>query len=87
MDAIAKLLTEKGFRRVDLLTQTAGSLNFRHLPTGKNIRESLEALLKNRQPHDTVLVAFAGHGVQFQDSEENYFCPMDAELDLSLIHI
>ena len=29
---------------------------------------------------DSVLIALAGHGVQFQGENESYFCPADARL-------
>ena len=44
------------------------------------IRSELKLLLQNRTKEDTVLIAFAGHGVQFQNDEESYFCPADARL-------
>src|SRR5262249_3377175 len=31
-------------------------------------------------PEDTVLLAFAGHGVQFKNSDEPFFCPSNARL-------
>jgi hypothetical protein len=65
---------------VMLMTQAAGGTEARKTPTAANIRKELKLLLEGRKPEDVVVVAFAGHGVQFAGSEENFFCPMDAEL-------
>ena len=63
------------------MTQTAGVENTRFLPIAVNIRKELKALLRDRVKADSVLVAFAGHGVQFRGSDEVYFCPADARPD------
>ena len=91
---LAAVLQRSGYRREDItiLTQTIGAENPGLLPTGKNIRAQLGIPDKPGQPFkrglklggyeqdDTVLVAFAGHGVQFDAEGESYFCPMDADL-------
>lgn len=77
---LAKILRESGYRRVVLMTQTAGAENSRYLPLAANIRKELAGLLEDREEGDTVLVSFAGHGVQFAGDEEAYFCPMDTKL-------
>ena len=79
---MAEILSQKtsGFRRVELLTQTEGAKESRRLPLAKTIREALKGILEDRGKDDLVLVAFAGHGVQFKGEKENYFCPMDAVL-------
>lgn len=77
---LAEVLKSSGFRRVELLTQTAGAKQSRYLPTAKIIREALKGILEDRNAGDLVLVAFAGHGVQFKGEKEHYFCPMDAVL-------
>jgi formylglycine-generating enzyme required for sulfatase activity len=77
---LSKVLKNKGFRRVVLMTQTEGAKQFRYLPTSKNIRTTLEGLLKNKRKQDVVLVALAGHGVQFRGEDSAYFCPMDTKL-------
>ncbi|WP_417385385.1 SUMF1/EgtB/PvdO family nonheme iron enzyme [Gimesia sp.] len=77
---LSKVLKNKGFRRVVLMTQTEGAKQFRYLPTSKNIRTTLEGLLKNKRKQDVVLVALAGHGVQFRGENSAYFCPMDTKL-------
>jgi tetratricopeptide (TPR) repeat protein len=77
---LAELLRSAGYRRVVLMTQTRGAFEARYLPTADNIRREMKGLLEDRTADDTVLVAFCGHGVQFADSDEPYFCPMDAQL-------
>jgi tetratricopeptide (TPR) repeat protein len=78
--ALAELFKNAGYKRVVLLTQTRGAFEARYLPTAANIRRELKGLLEARRPDDTVVLAFAGHGVQFAGSDEPYFCPMDAKL-------
>ncbi|MDR0335513.1 MAG: caspase family protein [Planctomycetaceae bacterium] len=50
-----------------------------------NINRELKCLLGRTQPHDTVFIAFAGHGLTLPDyrgdeKSELYLCPMDAEI-------
>jgi len=65
---------------VVLMTQTLGAKKARFLPEASHIRKELDLLLADLDRDDTVLIAFAGHGVQFQGEEGSYFCPMDAKL-------
>jgi formylglycine-generating enzyme required for sulfatase activity len=85
MEDLATVLRDGGYRpeNLVLMTQTAGAKpgNFRFLPLAANIRKELKALLRDRIKADSVLVAFAGHGIQFRGSEEVYFCPADARPD------
>src|SRR5262245_14457952 len=78
--ALARVLQDAGYRRVVLLTQTEGAKRSRFLPMQAHIRKELKGLLEDCTEEDSVVVAFAGHGVQFRGKEENYFCPMDAKL-------
>ena len=57
-----------------------GRRNTRFLPIAANIRKELKALLRDRIEADSVLVAFAGHGVQFR-ARRDFFCPADGRLD------
>ena len=50
------------------------------LPEARKIRKELSLLLAGLRPDDSVIVALAGHGVQFRGEPRNYFCPVDAEL-------
>jgi formylglycine-generating enzyme required for sulfatase activity len=77
---LAEVLKDAGYRQVVTLTQTAGSLNARLSPTAANVRTTLKGMLQDRGTGDTILVAFAGHGVQFRGSSDDFFCPMDARL-------
>lgn len=83
MEELAQVLRTGGYRpeNVVLLTQTAGAEDSRLLPTADHIRKELKALLRDRIGADSVLVAFAGHGLQFRGSDETYFCPADARPD------
>lgn len=78
--ALADTFKSAGYRRVVVLTQTLGAKEARFLPTAANVRRELAGLLEDREDDDGVVVAFAGHGVQFKDEDEAYFCPMDAKL-------
>lgn len=52
-----------------------------YLPEGRKIRTEFKLLLGLLRPDDSVIVAFAGHGVQFSGQKKSYFCPKDARLD------
>ena len=65
---------------VVLMTQSAAARDLRFAPESAKIRSELRLLLQNRRRDDTVLIAFAGHGVQFQNDDQAYFCPADARL-------
>ncbi len=82
VDGLADVLRGAGYRpeNVVLLTQTKGAEETRFLPLAANVRRELANLLRDRTEHDSVLVALAGHGVQFRGSDESYFCPADARL-------
>src|SRR5262249_39142813 len=82
VEGLAKTLRAAGYppENVVLLTQSAAAKDLRFAPEAAKIRGELKLLLQNRTREDTVLVAFAGHGVQFQNDEEAYFCPTDARL-------
>ena len=80
---LAAVLKDGGYKRVMLLTQAEAAARGDNdlMPTARNVRRQLTAILDDRKPGDSVLVAFSGHGVQFRDQKDSYFCPMDAELD------
>jgi formylglycine-generating enzyme required for sulfatase activity len=63
-----------------LMTQELGAKKARFLPLAANIRKELKLLLLDLEPADSVVVAFAGHGVQFAGEKGTFFCPMDAKL-------
>lgn len=80
--ALAKVLEEAGYvkENIMLMTQTVGAKNARSLPLAANIQAELDLLLKGRAKDDVVLIAFAGHGVQFHGEEESFFCPLGTKL-------
>lgn len=53
----------------------------RYLPYAEKIRQELDLILSSVDAGDTLVVAFAGHGVQFVGDDSNYFCPLDADLE------
>ncbi len=46
-------------------------------PTKENIQRALASALEQSQRGDTVLVALAGHGLQFDGTADAFFCPID----------
>ena len=79
---LSGVLEAEGYKpgNVVLMTQTAGADDTRFLPLAANVREELSLLLDEMDEDDSVLIALAGHGVQFQGENESYFCPADARL-------
>lgn len=53
----------------------------RYLPEAEKICKELQLLLPALERDDTLIVALAGHGVQFKGESEPFFCPLDARLD------
>ena len=80
--ALAEVLKAEGYKagNVVLMTQTAGAEDTRFLPLASRVRSELRLILNDLEAEDSVLVAFAGHGVQFRGDAESYFCPADARL-------
>jgi formylglycine-generating enzyme required for sulfatase activity len=79
---LAKTLQAGGYEPVNvlLMTQELGAKKARFLPLAANIRKELKLLLQDLEPADSVVVALAGHGVQFAGEKGTFFCPMDARL-------
>jgi uncharacterized caspase-like protein len=82
VEGLARTLRATGYpaENVVLMTQPAAARDLRFAPEAAKVRRELALLLQNRTKDDTVLVAFAGHGVQFQGDDGHYFCPADARL-------
>jgi uncharacterized caspase-like protein len=80
---LSQVLLRSGYRRenVVVMTQSTGAYDTDLLPTAANIRTQLKLLLQDRTEAHSVLIAFAGHGVQFQNDQATYFCPAGAKLD------
>lgn len=66
------VLKENGYDTVLLTNDTLDK------PTGETILKSVGAVLRKARAGDTVIFAFAGHGVQFEGDKDSYFCPIDA---------
>ena len=82
------LLVQSGFKTENIIlmvddlaalpkTTPAG----RYLPEAAKIRKELELLLPALERDDTLIIALAGHGVQYKGEKEPFFCPLDAQLD------
>ena len=52
----------------------------RYLPEASKIAKELALLISNLDRNDSIVIAFAGHGVQFKGEDVAYFCPSDAKL-------
>jgi hypothetical protein len=79
---LAEVLRSSGYdeQNLVLMTQEVGAKDARFAPFSRNIVDELDLLLDELREDDSVVVAFAGHGVQFKGDEDAYFCPADARL-------
>ncbi len=80
----AKALTDTGFKseNIVLMHDDLKTLKSqRYLPQAEKIRKEFDLLLSSVGDGDAVIVAFAGHGVQFEGDDRNFFCPIDADLE------
>jgi formylglycine-generating enzyme required for sulfatase activity len=78
------LLVDSGFKPDNVVVMhddLATLKNRRYFPEAARIRRELQLLLAGVDEGDSVIVAFAGHGVQFEKDDKNYFCPSDADLE------
>ncbi len=75
-----QVLVDSGFKenRIVMLNEKQPR---RFTPEGQKIRGELKLLLDGLEEDDTIVVALAGHGIQFEGDKDNYFCPIDAKLD------
>src|SRR5262249_18521537 len=80
--ALAEVLKAGGYKpsNVVLMTQTVGAEDTRFLPLAAHVRKELRLLQQDLEAQDSLLVALAGHGVQFRGESQSYFCPADAKL-------
>ena len=83
VEELRDVLLACGYERdnVWVMTNRKGEKEPQFYPLADNISDKLELFLQNRSPQDSVLIAFAGHGVQFLNERECYLCPVDARLD------
>ncbi|OWK42982.1 caspase family protein [Fimbriiglobus ruber] len=77
--ALAGVLRDAGYE-VALLTPAATRTDPTAAPTSANIAARLAALCADKNPSDTVVVAFIGHGVRFPNDPDYYLCPKDGQL-------
>jgi sulfatase modifying factor 1 len=78
------LLLNSGYKPENVVvlhddTKALSKLRFASL--ADNIRKEYRTLLATLDEDDSLIVAFAGHGVQYKDGQESYFCPADADLE------
>jgi formylglycine-generating enzyme required for sulfatase activity/tetratricopeptide (TPR) repeat protein len=80
---LADVLKVSGYRpeNVVVMSDSQADENFRLLPEREKILQLLDSFLRDRSEGDSVLVAFAGHGVHFKGKGDSYFCPLDTRLD------
>jgi sulfatase modifying factor 1 len=72
---LADVLKAAGYT-VTLLTGSAKDADKQ--PTKANVEKHLHEALRLCRKGDTALVAFAGHGLQFDGQADAFFCPLDA---------
>jgi formylglycine-generating enzyme required for sulfatase activity len=75
---LAKLLQTNGYEVV-LLCDSVGAADEKRKPNKANIEREMKSLLDRCKRDDTVLLGFAGHGLQFAGQDDCYFCPLDAK--------
>jgi uncharacterized caspase-like protein len=86
---LARVLHKQAGFTVRVLTTGRGEKRKADAPTTANVRKEIDRLLAGKRPVDLVLVALAGHGVEFttktrgkvKGKTESYFCPADAQLN------
>ncbi|MHB8897338.1 MAG: caspase family protein [Thermoguttaceae bacterium] len=80
---LGQVLLDYGYRpeNVILMTDTSGAQEPRFLPESGKIRTQLAAILRDRGKADHVMIAFSGHGLQFKNDQDSYFCPLDAQVE------
>jgi len=79
---LARALELGGYKsdNVRILTGSRGGKNFNLIPSAERIRAELDHLVSQCNKGDHLVVAFAGHGVQYRGETTMYFCPADADL-------
>ncbi len=80
IDGLAKGFEAASYK-VKLLTVSSGTKDNALQPTRANISRTFKELAKGCAKEDTLLFAFAGHGIQFEGNPAAFLCPKDAKLD------
>ena len=80
---LGKVLLQYGYRpeNVILMTDSQGAKDPKLLPESRKIQTQLNSLLRDRGKADQILIAFSGHGLQFKNDKDSYFCPLDAQVE------
>lgn len=76
--ALAKALENIGFSVIAMTSEARNPLQ--KPATARQVLEQVSRRLADRQPADTIVLAFSGHGVQFKGEAETWFCPEQAVL-------
>jgi hypothetical protein len=74
---LADVLKQHGYE-VSLLTADQAKHDAALAPTKTNIERTVKDLVGKHRKGDLILIALAGHGLQFDGDEDSYFCPQDA---------
>ena len=77
----ARVLQKSGFRPQNIVVLNDKPEKARYMAESDKIRTELDLVLSGVESQDTLIVAFSGHGVQFEGEEKNYYCPLDTNLD------
>ena len=77
VNELGAVLKKSGFSTV-ILSDSVGRQTPALHPSCSNIRKQLTQIVKGGKRSDTIVVALSGHGLQFEDSPEPFFCPIDA---------
>ncbi|MFL5327906.1 MAG: caspase family protein [Gemmataceae bacterium] len=75
---LADVLKPAGYD-VILLTDSAGAKDSTKVPSKANIEKAVSETLRKCQKSDTIVIALAGHGLQFAGKPDSYFCPTEAK--------
>lgn len=81
IQAFSKVLQASGFKPENIVVMSDKPDELRFAADAERIRKQLDTLLAGLEEKDTLVVAFAGHGVQYEGDPKNYFCPVDADLE------
>jgi tetratricopeptide (TPR) repeat protein len=81
MAELGRTLVAAGFPKenVTILAQTSGS-DTERVPSAERINLAVKALVTDRYPGDTLLLALAGPAVVLPGGTASYFCPAGADL-------
>jgi WD40 repeat protein len=76
-----KALLNSGFQEKNITLMYEGQTDSDLFPEKRKIEEQLRGRLRSLGPDDSLIVAFSGHGVEFEKDKRNFFCPLDAQVD------